>query len=52
MLMRQVLKQLPKHPAPLSERCSRTNLSLSLTSFHIKETQTMVILFGFDNTGG
>ena len=32
--------------------CSTTNLSLFSTSLQINETQTMVILFGFDNYWG
>ena len=32
--------------------CSTTNLSLSLTSLQVNETQTMIILFGFGNYWG
>lgn len=32
--------------------CSTTKLNLYPTSLQIDETQTMVLLFGFDNYGG
>jgi hypothetical protein len=35
-----------------ARNCSTANFSLSPTSLQIKETQNMVILFGFDNYWG